>query len=414
MDSWTDAQLALMKTGGNGKCAAYLKQHGVDSNTPIKQKYESPVAQLYKEVLKARAEGRPEPTKLPEPAPPRNSGMMNGAIGKPGEDPNGMERLMGETESQYVARQTRLRNDARARMAAKFGNGGGMGGVGSSTGGRMLGIGSDSSYDPNRGYGGDLGVDSLVSGLGTAFSSLGNVARTASHTASSMIQDPDTQRYLSSFTGSAKNTGSSLWNSLSSSVTAVAATVAQPDSGDGLADLQREWHANRSATGSKYSGFGSDTATAGSSFGGTFSLGESNISSTASSSTLEEAPGLPGEDRNGIERLSGESDEQYIMRQTRLREEAKARMAAKFGGGGLSSVSSTSYGGGGGGVSSTPASRIPSAPSSNNSAMSAPTTKPYNTPPGATISSGLAPIKSLNATKVKLNSTDDFFASFGT
>ena len=100
--------------------------------------------------------GRPEPTELPKKAPPRNnqynSGGMSsihsnggggfgsggsGAARKAGTDPNGMERLAGETDEQYIARQTRLRDEAKARMAAKFG-GGGMGGVGSG-GGRMGG-----------------------------------------------------------------------------------------------------------------------------------------------------------------------------------------------------------------------------------------------------------------------------------
>lgn len=57
-----------------------------------------------------------------------------GGGGKGAPDPNGMERLPGETDEQYVARQTRLRDEAKARMAAKFG-GGGMGGVGSGMGG---------------------------------------------------------------------------------------------------------------------------------------------------------------------------------------------------------------------------------------------------------------------------------------
>ncbi|KAI2488933.1 putative GTP-ase activating proteins for the small GTPase [Fragilaria crotonensis] len=56
MDSWTPVQLNLMKAGGNSKCAAFLKQKGVDPSSPIKQKYESPAAQLYKEILKARVE----------------------------------------------------------------------------------------------------------------------------------------------------------------------------------------------------------------------------------------------------------------------------------------------------------------------------------------------------------------------
>lgn len=57
-----------------------------------------------------------------------SSHSSGGAKGAP--DPNGMERLPGESDADYIARQTRLRDEAKARMAAKFG-GGGMGGVGS-------------------------------------------------------------------------------------------------------------------------------------------------------------------------------------------------------------------------------------------------------------------------------------------
>mmetsp|Transcript_18746 Transcript_18746/g.21103 ORF Transcript_18746/g.21103 Transcript_18746/m.21103 type:complete len:176 (+) Transcript_18746:122-649(+) len=67
MDSWTEKQLALMKNGGNKKCNDYLKLKGVDPRTPVKAKYESNHAQLFKEILKARVEGRPEPTSLPPP-----------------------------------------------------------------------------------------------------------------------------------------------------------------------------------------------------------------------------------------------------------------------------------------------------------------------------------------------------------
>lgn len=58
MDSWTPAQLQLMKLGGNQKCQSYLSSNGVLPSTPIKQKYESDVAQLYKVKLKARSEGK--------------------------------------------------------------------------------------------------------------------------------------------------------------------------------------------------------------------------------------------------------------------------------------------------------------------------------------------------------------------
>lgn len=82
-------------------------------------------------------------------------GMGGGGAPKAGTDPNGMERLAGETDEAYIARQTRLRDEAKARMAAKFGGGGGMGGVGSG-GSRMGGVGSDPNYNPHGGYGDSL------------------------------------------------------------------------------------------------------------------------------------------------------------------------------------------------------------------------------------------------------------------
>jgi ADP-ribosylation factor GTPase-activating protein 1 len=398
MDSWTPVQLNLMKAGGNSKCAAFLKQKGVDPSSPIKQKYESPAAQLYKEILKARVEGRPEPTELPKVAPRSgtyspspSSGGFGSLSPKPGEDPNGMERLTGETDQQYIARQTRLRDEARQRMAAKFSGGGGMGGVGST---RMAGIGSNPNYNPNAGYSSDLGVDSLVAGFGSALSSIGSVAKGAAASASSLIKDEQIQ-----------SLGGSMWNTLSSTVSSVAATLKQPDVGDGLEDFNRQMASQRSATGSKYSGFGSDTMTRGNGMDNGSSLG-----GRPPSVAIQEAPGAPGEDRNGIERLTGETDEQYVMRQTRLREEAKARMAAKFGGGGLSSASSTSS------SSMSFAHRPPAAGSDSRSARPTPLPSGSGFQSAPTSSSwgavSAAPQKAAPV-KLKVESNEDFFASFG-
>lgn len=426
MDSWPDKQLQLMKNGGNQTCNDYLQKHGIGPRTPIKQKYESPAAQLYKEVLKARVEGRPEPTELPKPAVKKSpaSGGMAG-IGSSShsmgsQDPNGMERLAGETDQQYVARQTRLREEARARMAAKFG-GSGMGGVGSSGGGgsRMQGIGSDPGYKPNGGYGGgagDLDVNAMISGFGSMLGSAVNSAKT--------LADEQTVNNI-------KSTGASFWGGLTTSVSQIASTIAAPEDGgmDGLSDLQRQVQAQRGTGTSKYSGFGSDSMTmngsggampAANSFGsGAHSNSAASINSTGSRNSsgggagagaggMQEAPGLPGEDRNGVERLTGETDEQYVMRQTRLRDEARARMAAKFGGGG-----------GLGGVGSGSAPVTASAPGSGNrfsSTSSSPNRVGVQSAPG----SGNAP--RLNATsgfprpktppKKVMNSTD-FFSSFG-
>ena len=411
MDSWTDKQLALMKAGGNDKCNAYLKKHGIDARTPIKQKYESPVAQLYKEVLKARVEGRPEPTELPKPAPPRQSSSFGGSMSSAGSgggagDPNGMERLPGESDQQYIARQTRLREEARARMAAKFG-GSGMGGVGSGGGGggggsRMQGIGSDPSYNPNSGYGGgrggDLNVDALVSGFGSFATSMKN-------TVSSTISSTLTEENINAV----KSTGASFWGSLTAGVSSVATNLTKPQEDDGLAQLQREVASHKPSQ-SKYGGFGSGQTsysdngptTAAAPTPPRMPAANANMGGGGSSSsgTLQEAPGLPHEDRNGIERLTGESDEQYIMRQTRLRDEARARMAAKFGGGGMSSASS---------ASSPAAPRT--APSSGNSPFTAPA-------PAAAAGARSAPSSgNMRSTKLatpKPINSDDFFSSFGT
>lgn len=306
MDSWTEKQLALMKAGGNDKCNAFLKKHGIDARTPIKEKYESAPAQLYKEVLKARVEGRPEPTELPKVATSQRKGG----------DAKGMERLVGETDQEYIMRQTRLKEQARARMASKFGNG---------SGGRMAGIGSDPSYDPNAsGYGG-VDVDSMVSGLGAAVGTMGLYAgqgfKTASQSVSNLVKDDLTQKSLSDIKSTVTSTGASFWGGLTSSVETVAKAISTPDGDDGLEHLQRQIQMQKPSTGSKYGGFGSSN--------------NSSASTSMSGGQVQEAVGLPGEDRNGVERLTGESDQQYIARQTRLRNEAKARMAAKFGGGGM-------------------------------------------------------------------------------
>ena len=361
--------------------------------------------------------GRPEPTELPKKVPrSTNNGAMNsihgnggggfggGAPPKAGEDPNGMERLTGETDEQYIARQTRLRDEAKRRRAAKFGGGGGgMGGVGSGGGGgmggsRMGGIGSDSNYNPNgggySGYGDSIDVSaisgSVMSGLGSAFGALS----TAASTAAAAVQDENTRNQVAATAGS-------FWGGLSAGASNFVQSVTAPDDAgnDGLADLQRQFHSQSTAKPSQYSGFGSDSRM--SSLSGAVApapvAAVAPNTSSMPTSTLGEAMAGPGEDPNGIERLSGESDEQYVIRQTRLRDEAKARMAAKFGGGGggMGGVGSNSMGGVGSNHSSA-GMHTPAAPSSGG----------FNAP----MPSNMSPARP----NVKVASGDDFFANFGT
>lgn len=71
MDSWTPKQIEAMKAGGNDKCKEFLATKGMIDMTimspySIKQKYESPAAELWRQVIKARVNGTEEPTELPE------------------------------------------------------------------------------------------------------------------------------------------------------------------------------------------------------------------------------------------------------------------------------------------------------------------------------------------------------------
>ena len=441
MDSWTPQQLEIMKRGGNSACNAYLaSKAGLAKSTPIKPKYESDAAQLYKEVLKARAEGRPEPTELPRRTAPASGGGTGAArmasvssAGAGGQDPNGMERLAGESDAQYVARQTRLRDEARARMAAKFG-GGGMGGVGPGGGGgmggaggpsRMGGIGSDPNYVPGGGAGVG-GIDTAaVAGSVMAGLSMGlGALSTAASTVTAAVQDEGTRQ-------AAVATASSFWGGLSATAGSIVSSVTAPDEAgsDGLADLQRQFH-SQAKPNSKYAGFGSDSVMAGAAGGGGSGSGSSAMGNNggtadllgfgpapsaaapaaasrpaappASGGALGEARAGPGEDPNGIERLTGESDDQYVMRQTRLRDEAKARMAAKFGGGGMGGVGSGG-GGGMGGVGPSGMAVRSQAPSSGN----------YSTTPSRPARPPSSGNSVASASKMKVASGSDFFANFG-
>jgi len=66
MDSWSDIQLQKMYAGGNDQCSAFLEKHGVPPGCSLREKYDSPAAHLYQQVLSARIKGEPEPTELPK------------------------------------------------------------------------------------------------------------------------------------------------------------------------------------------------------------------------------------------------------------------------------------------------------------------------------------------------------------
>jgi len=131
MDSWTEKQIMAMdKSGGNAKLVEYLQSKGIEQNMQVAKKYNTPQAAYFKERLSRWLEGKTEP--------PPDPGNYDPATGLG--DAQGAEPLPGESTEEYNARQGRLRDQARERMAAKFGAGG-MSGIGS--GGEEQAFGGD-------------------------------------------------------------------------------------------------------------------------------------------------------------------------------------------------------------------------------------------------------------------------------
>lgn len=299
MDSWTPKQLSIMKSGGNMKCASYLTSNGIDASTPIQQKYDTGPAKLYKEVLKARAEGRPEPTSLPRPTPKKKSAPYkpsNGNNAPKVEDQNGMERLSNESEADYVKRQLRLREEAKVRMAAKFGNSGNraMGGVGSQP--------APSAFENT------FSMEDVAGSLSTGMSS-----------ATTGLTNAWTSARSSGVADSVTGAGLGLWKSISSQAQNVAEQLGGPDGlggGDGLQALNQRMKGKTESSTRSYSGFGSE---------------DMQFKNAGSKDASDGIAAVTNEDPNSIAPLTGETDKQYMERQIRIREEAKKRMDDKFG-----------------------------------------------------------------------------------
>jgi hypothetical protein len=345
MDSWTPVQLTIMKAGGNDSCNNYLWKKGVPKTASIKEKYESDAAALYKLVIKARAEGNPEPTVLPPSTKnttrppyvstrtaPTGNGAAKASIGGGGggggaakggsQDANGLERLAGESDAQYISRQTRLREEAKARMAAKFGGNGKrtMGGVGSSPY-------PSSSSNGHRGSGagaGGLDMNSLTESFSSGFGSAASGLSSAFSFAKESVNSVEAK----SVANDMKDMGLGLWSAFSSGAKEVASglnvNLDMDGDGDGLSALQEKVRRERSARGSNsvYSGFGSDTAST--------TASNSNITSSHGGMNNNSMPVPIAVDRNSKSAapLPGESDADYMQRQIRIREEATSTITA--------------------------------------------------------------------------------------
>lgn len=145
-----------MRAGGNRKLRQWFEERGIPHNMQISSKYNLPDTTYYAERHKALVEGRPAP-----PVPPKRAQPINAAHDRG--DPNGKERLVGETDEEYIARQTKLRDEAAERLRQKFGGGG------------MQGLGSDPNYVAGGG-GADAGAG-VVGAIGSLWGTVSKATR---------------------------------------------------------------------------------------------------------------------------------------------------------------------------------------------------------------------------------------------
>lgn len=138
MDSWSDAQIAAMKAGGgNDAVKEFLAtKGGIDTSvlgsTTIRQKYDSPAAELWRQVLKARVNGEEEPTELPELTtsddesdsdnnPKKYNSIQGGGSGnKKGKNKKSKVHMEGFGSSPHPSQAKRDRKDKRKKRNKKI------------------------------------------------------------------------------------------------------------------------------------------------------------------------------------------------------------------------------------------------------------------------------------------------------
>eukprot|EP00469_Lotharella_globosa_P016012 CAMPEP_0167833958 /NCGR_PEP_ID=MMETSP0112_2-20121227/15346_1 /TAXON_ID=91324 /ORGANISM="Lotharella globosa, Strain CCCM811" /LENGTH=454 /DNA_ID=CAMNT_0007739505 /DNA_START=163 /DNA_END=1527 /DNA_ORIENTATION=- len=290
MDGWYPKQIAKMKNGGNRRLREFLQKQKFPKGVSIKDKYHQKALELYRENLAAVCQGE-APRAIP---------------------------LVGYQKPKQAIKEDKptitgapAHSSQSSRMGG-YGGGGGGGGYGGMGSGGYGGMGSAPASS-----GGDW-WDTMSNVLDQTVKETSKIAGQVAATAQEKARELKNSNAGQNFTAKASEVASTGWGAMSSlwgaAVNKVTELTSDEPSGFELpGNLQRSKVQYESAA----------------------------------------APAPQG-DPNSMERLRGETEQQYIARQKRLQAEAKARMRAKFGGGGLGGVGSGgmgSMGGGGGGSS---------------------------------------------------------------
>eukprot|EP00882_Tetradesmus_deserticola_P004700 GHRQ01004954.1.p1 GENE.GHRQ01004954.1~~GHRQ01004954.1.p1 ORF type:complete len:417 (+),score=199.33 GHRQ01004954.1:225-1475(+) len=221
MDAWSADQLKKMQAGGNGVLNDFFRQYGVGKNTDIRDKYNSRVAEIYREKIKAAVEGRPfnppPPSAVqvsvastgtssarpgPRPGSAGNTGGSRQAAGSHdewgdwGDKPaasngaaaggNGFNSNSEYSKAQYMASAANKEEFFARKMHENQTK---PDHLPPSQGGKYVGFGSTPAPRPPSGMqGGAGGVDDVTALLSKGLASLGQVAGVAATTATTVVQ----------------------------------------------------------------------------------------------------------------------------------------------------------------------------------------------------------------------------------
>ena len=345
MDSWKNERfVAKMRAGGNAAFNDFLARQGVPAKVikgaagttdpeRVREKYHAKACALYKDKMDAVADGRSWDE--PSPEPYQNLAPNAGGRGSaPSSGGGGGAFAMG--------------GGGGAFAGGSGGSGGGGGGA------RMQGMGGGGGKMPGRSTEDEAwnmlsdwgksaaslaskateSVKATTSDLATNvdLNSIGNVAYERAERARQAAVDLAAAQNLDEVGGKLTQTtteAASMFGSFLGKAVSVAS--------EGLKDTA-------SVVGGTAGG------------GGWWGQQQQQQQGGGGNRTAEELGGT-STDPEGMEVMVGEDEQGYIARRTRLQAEAKARMAAKFGGGGGGGIGSSGGGGGGGGDAAQEASR---------------------------------------------------------
>jgi hypothetical protein len=114
MDSWADDQLSAMMAGGNEPFRAFLRSYGVDPvNTSIPVKYNSALAEAYRNKIKCAIQGKPW-----TPPPKSAAAELLGAAAPPAAR-GGAGRATAAAMAAVVPRPTRTLGTIGATVAPR-------------------------------------------------------------------------------------------------------------------------------------------------------------------------------------------------------------------------------------------------------------------------------------------------------